>query len=68
MSAGYLARVLPAVQSWAEKWRGELYLKTILKAQLSSALCCDSGGLNMFVMKLGYIASLILADLCGGGE
>lgn len=57
-----LAWVLPAVQSWAEKWRGELYLKTNLKALLSSALCCGSGGLSMFIIKVGYMASLILAD------
>lgn len=35
----------------------EFYLKSILKAQLSVALCCDSGGLSMFIIKLGHIAS-----------
>lgn len=61
-SAAYWPGFLPAVQSRAEGWRGELYLKTSLKAQLSSALGCDSGGLSVFIIKLGYMASSTLAD------
>lgn len=34
--------------------------KTNLKSQLSFTLCCDSRELSVFVMKPGYMASLIL--------